>query len=120
MMKHKTSELEGALLDAAVAKAADVRLVDRYVEDGRRAVFDSGGTFRDAYTPSTSWALGGPLIERERISVYQSDRGGWSALPRGWLSDPDRKPPFVAGPTPLMAAMRAFVASKLGEEVDLG
>ena len=65
-----------------------------------------------AETPSLSWFI----INRERISIFQSDNGGWHALPRGWLSDPRRKTPQVWGPTPLVAAMRAYVGSKLPKE----
>lgn len=68
---------------------------------------------------STDWSHGGPIIERERIGVYQSDRGGWHGQYPGWLSDPPRRHPYIAGPTPLIAAMRCFVTSKLGDEVEV-
>tara|TARA_R110000796_G_C14209960_1_gene393103 strand:+ start:64 stop:489 length:426 start_codon:yes stop_codon:yes gene_type:complete len=62
------------------------------------------------YRPSTEWAHGGPIIERERLCVYD-DGYGWSAD-----SDGSQR---QAGPTPLIAAMRCYVASKLGDEVDM-
>jgi len=68
------------------------------------------------YEPSLYWAQGGPIIEREKIE--------WM-----WLPAPDkknqygaRKPSFsgaMDGPTVLIAAMRCYVASKLGENVDV-
>ena len=97
-MKIKTSELIGSTLDWAVAKCEDV-----YCFDG-------------SYTPSTDWAQGGPLIEREGISV---DRAGLA-----WTADlSDSVGGYIehteSGPTPLIAAMRCYVASKLGDEVEI-
>ena len=98
-MKHKISSLEGALLDAAVAKA----------ETGDSQV---PGTFR----PSTEWNDGGPIIERERISIVHGGMGDWHAF----MGDPQEG---VAGDgeglSPLIAAMRAYVASKFGDKVEL-
>ncbi len=64
---------------------------------------------------STDWAQGGPIIDRERISIRQ-----WANLPIvhaymptigvEWSSDDS---------SPLVAAMRCFVASKLGDEVEV-
>ena len=50
-MKIRTSELTGAALDWAVAKAI--------------------GEYKPMAVPhySTDWALGGPIIEREKISL---------------------------------------------------
>jgi hypothetical protein len=67
---------------------------------------------------STDWRYGGPIIERERISVWYDellvDVGGpWHAAielmvtPSGDLEGEYQH----SGPTPLIAAMRAFVAS---------
>ena len=59
----------------------------------------------------TNWSQGGPLIEREGISIYRMT-SDWSAAynPSGATQD---------GPTPLIAAMRCYVASRLGEEVEV-
>lgn len=112
-VKYKVSELEGVLLDAAVAKAEGLRDADGW---WARA----NGTYigKLDYEPSGDWAFGGPIIERERMelrcrsNVHQKDMGGWGASigPRG---------PYGFGPTPLIAAMRAYVASEFGEEVEL-
>ncbi len=56
-----------------------------------------------AWAPSTDWAQGGPLIEREKITLSDCE-GGWAAGYAGTLNS--------FGPTPLIAAMRCFVASK--------
>jgi hypothetical protein len=96
----KTSELTGAALDWAVAKCEGaVWAVWRFKE--RHAV----GEMRY----STSWSQGGPLIEREGIDTYQSGV---------WVAEMDCKH-TTEGPTPLIAAMRCYVASKLGDEVDI-
>jgi hypothetical protein len=75
------------------------------------------------FFPSTSWSDGGPVIERERIAVIENgyECTEWDAYVRGFYStdeglDGDG---FARGPTPLIAAMRAYVASKFGEEVEL-
>lgn len=120
-MKHKIADLEGAQLDAAVAKAEGVTLIERPKPQREMTpVWSSAGTFADTYTPSTSWGQGGPLIERERIMLTSYIDGDWEALAIG----PDRlvermESGRMRGPTPLIAAMRAFVASKFGVEIYL-
>jgi hypothetical protein len=93
----KTSELTGAALDWAVAKA------DGYPDED--ILVDC-----DYWNYSTDWRLGGSIIEREGIALYLYSDSEWNAHIGGRES---------VGPTPLIAAMRCYVASKLGEEVDL-
>lgn len=91
----KTSELTGAALDWAVAGCEDV------VYHG------------PAWTQySTDWAQGGPIIERQKIEIFIRDEE-WFA--HSSFSTPEDFP----GPTPLIAAMRCYVASWLGDEVDV-
>lgn len=103
----KVSELTDAALDWAVAKC-----------EGHDMEYFQ---VLDAYLPSTDWAEGGPIIERERIRLdcpwddqwdathpdgrHQAKKDGWT----GWIS----------GPTPLIAAMRCYVASKLGDDIEI-
>lgn len=122
-MKIKTSELIGPALDWAVAECEGVEvefgaweslwLVDKDVWSNSRCVQGDDGT---TYHPSRGWKIGGPIIKRERISVcwegtlwvgsrYNETEG------RYWAQ--------TSGPTPLVAAMRCYVASKLGNEVDV-
>ncbi len=108
----KTSELTGAALDWAVCLAlgrADM-LIDP--DDGEMMASDD-------FDYSTDWAQGGSIIERERIGLWPSAtlEGMWAARP-DYEIYPDRLPPAY-GPTPLIAAMRCYVASKLGDEVDV-
>jgi hypothetical protein len=67
------------------------------------------------YSPSTDWAQGGPIIEREGIHIkkHPSD---WIALPYDSVFSEEA---YQQGPTPLIAAMRCYVASKMGDEVDV-
>jgi hypothetical protein len=93
----KTSELTGAALDWAVAKCEGYRL-DLAPER--------------SYAPSTDWAQGGPIIEREKLAICI----GW----KQWLAfSDDTENAGVQGPTPLIAAMRCYVASKLGDDINI-
>jgi hypothetical protein len=99
-MKIKTDNLTDHALDWAVGQA--LKLPAPYWDE------------RGCCAPySTSWAQGGPIIERERIELVD-DSPGWLARIDLWAREI-----VVGGPTPLIAAMRCFVASKLGEEVDV-
>ena len=102
----KTAELTGAALDLAVAMAENWAGADFEVKPY-----------------STSWAHSGPIIEREGISVA-SDTSGvfegfvWFASYDSILTDAEDAV-GVRGPTPLIAAMRCYVASKLGDIVKI-
>lgn len=95
-MMRKTSELTGAALDWAVAKCEGLKL---------------GGL---PYNPSSNWKYGGPVIEREKIELRNDDATG-----EIWAQPWDQDEYQQSGPTPLIAAMRCYVASKLGDEVDV-
>ena len=100
-MKIKTSELQGAALDWAAAKC----------EGKDHIVRDISKYF---YAPSTDWNIGGPLIEREEISLYRVYKG----MPYPWCAERGREH-YTNAPSPLIAAMRCYVASKLGDEVEV-
>jgi hypothetical protein len=110
----KTSELKGAALDWAVAKCEGA--TDEW--DGYKPFFWRGvaciriGGFDVEYTPSTDWALGGPIIEREGIAIAAHLDGD------EWIAENYWREVTQTGPTPLIAAMRCYVASCLGDEVD--
>lgn len=116
-MRHKVSELEGALLDAAVAKAEGAVwkiFYDRCaVEELGYAIGGGTGCWLP-YEPSIEWMQGGPIIARERISLEPAFGAS------EWAADADEDGcRTVYGPTALIAAMRAYVASKFGDEVEL-
>lgn len=101
-MKIKTEVLLGAALDWAVAKCEGV--VRPYIKDG--------------------FCQRGPIIERELIETgptYTDDGktvSGWTAL---MFNDQRCEHDLIqaSGRTPLTAAMRAYVTSKLGDEIDI-
>jgi hypothetical protein len=113
-MKIKTAELEKQTLDWAVAKVL-----------GRPRAYLVGETFVDLHSMvdknranvhwSTDWAQGGPIIEREYIDIaYLPGNCTWVAVAD--LTDEKFE---QYGPTPLIAAMRCYVASQLGDEVEV-
>lgn len=104
MVEMKTSELIGKPLDWAVAQYVDkhVHIVDIHWGN---------------YCPSTNWAVGGPIIERERLCIDIDSAGVWMAWSKQNYEDEPRF--MVCGPTPLIAAMRCLVASKLGDNIDI-
>ena len=118
MAKVKTGELIGAQLDWMVAKCQG------YVEQGVYGTPE----FRDSevylrycdavlnscYSPTTDWAQGGPILDRERITIRQ-----WTNMPIIHAYMPHDGAPWGAGPTPLIAAMRCLITSKLGREVEV-
>jgi len=129
LMKHKTSDLTGEKLNMAVHRA---------LEASGQEVMTAGFPGLIAY--STSWSLAGPIIERERIGTLpvmklepsdkkEKRRTGYAftEIPNGWVagyrpsitSNFDWVGVHQAGPTQLIAAMRAYVAHKLGDEVEL-
>jgi len=98
----KTSELTDRALDWAVAEALGTVHKN---EDGQY----------HSWWPSTDWSQGGPIIEREGIGLW---RGYTPTL--AWVANKPKGIPFEQhGPTPLVAAMRCYVASKLGDEIEI-
>lgn len=120
-MKVKTSELTGAALDWAVAKCNGKTLHyfvdDPFKKDPWLTVDGIADQPLHSHTPSSDWAQGGPIIEREEITVC------WQGAT--WVGSKfnvrvtDEYEFQQTGTTPLIAAMRCFVASKLGDEVDV-
>lgn len=138
-MKIKTNELIDITLDWAVAsiEGAQISIV---VVDGIPEIWDNEDIYdnfkgQDCYcnrdgkprfirdgkpvglwgNPMKSylnWSQGGPIIERERILIEPHSGNQWCAT----YKCPDA---IYDGHTPLIAAMRAYVASKLGDEIEI-
>lgn len=117
----KTSELTGAALDWAVAKcegkADQPGEVTRIA--GQLWCWEDGERMR--YLPSDNWAQGGPIIEREGmcLSIQNDDHGNTYSGKARWWAQMGCRTRTAYGPTPLIAAMRCYVASKLGDTVDI-
>lgn len=136
-MLKPIDQLSGAALDWAVGKANGwITYPSDSIEHGRwyhitPSIAPKGHEhnrlFVPDYQPSRNWCQGGPIIEREDISFRKyhnpkSEAHGtyWAKVCResGSMVRWSKKSAF-SGPTPLIAAMRLYVASKLGHEIDI-
>ena len=120
-MKIKTTELTGPALDWVVAQVVHANLQRTYGEPvfnpKTKRIYQTEGLRQIGvnYSPSTNWAQGGPIIEQEGITVCH----GSPVRGLEWLACDRSSTHIQHGPSYLIAAMRCFVASKLGEEVEL-
>jgi hypothetical protein len=97
----KVCELRGAALDWAVTKCEGF---DHSIDAGFKEWGMNGW--------ATNWELGGPIIEREGIELFRNNEKSY------WFTSRARNQ-IGTGPTPLVAAMRCYVASKMGDEIDV-
>jgi hypothetical protein len=118
----KTSELCGVQLDYAVAKCeGEVHIEPDF--DGFHVLRYAKGKPYDFF-PSTNWAQGGLIIQKYIGNLWRWNRTDESQ-PIVWCAVIYKEVPECTevhtyeGPTPLIAAMRCLVASKLGDEVNL-
>lgn len=123
-MKVKTSELIGPALDWAVAQATGTKPVYTWRAFGVKhyGAWETAPAIGPAVMLrpySTDWAQGGPIIEREGIQInfmrFDSPPY-WTAHAEDLIN---KMRVGAWAPTPLIAAMRCFVSSKLGDEVDV-
>ena len=112
----KTSELTGYQLNyaVAIAEGMDAKGVV-YAWQGQAKLKIQRSTVPCEYDEVTfnyagDWAQGGLIIERENICLW-TEGYDWEAKQYGVWEE--------WGPTPLIAAMRCYVGSKLGNEVDV-
>jgi hypothetical protein len=110
-MLMKTSELTGAALDWAV----------HYAIHGQCEGYSP-------YEYSSDWSQGGPIIDREDIAMSSKPDGLWAAYASkgtrlvqhgGQAVEVFNWTYKQQGYSPLIAAMRCYVASKLGDEIDV-
>lgn len=121
-MKIKVGEATQNQLNWMVAKCEPDDTVRIYFDEdtGEKLCHDDWDI--PEFNPTTDWSQGGPIIEREKIGIMHIENRQahqqWAAGEHD--SDyPDRFWEVVCGPTPLIAAMRCFVASRLGDEVEI-
>ncbi|MBR8054168.1 phage protein NinX family protein [Burkholderia vietnamiensis] len=111
----KVSELSGDRLDFWVCRAELGEFAGRRLDDVVIAAAKAKIGSSLPYWPSRSWLIGGPIIERNDYLLpyptppYRAHLGKYSAATPGGFEH--------SGDTPLIAAMRAYVASKFGDEV---
>ncbi len=120
MIKVKVSELSGIALDYMVA-----------VLENRDSTylnyFTSQWHLNKSLHYSTNREKGGAIIERELIATepnwnnagYHSPTGYWDWLAHVLGDTNIDDPHTMNGSTPLIAGMRCYVASKLGDTVDV-
>lgn len=133
-MKIATKDLTGPALDWAVAKAEGALApLGNLHQVGQQLFIGVGGDLGEpgdwvVYQPSIDWSQGGPIIEREGINLWSPNGFSgvkffkadgtplWYAV-NGTTSLAKRASGMDA--SPLIAAMRCYVAIKLGDEVDI-
>ena len=125
MKKVKTSELIGPALDWAVAKCEGKNGVLH--DDGITrciVIAASSGVYKGIWRPSLNWMQSGPIVEREIGNLWKHNKLDPNE-PDVWTAAAYHKAPdgtmlyYEDGHTPLIAAMRCFVSSKLGDEVEI-
>jgi hypothetical protein len=105
----KVKALDGPKLDYWVARAAGhVKTESEWRSN-----------WASFWTPSTEWGTGGPIIEQEHIAITRVPAlKAWHASI--WRKGSYERIATLEGDTALQAAMRVFVVSKFGEEVEDG
>lgn len=124
----KITELSGDLLDWAVAKCEGLIDDDNEWMDNRFIP-------EEFYHPSEQWSQAGEIIQREGISIRRHEKlGMWYAMQCKDSGDGElvrwSKVTYIGrtlhqgsrlqrfeGETPLIAVMRCYVASKMGEMI---
>ena len=125
----KTAELIGPALDWAVAKCEGGFGIQQHTKFHNKPWFfyqryeDEPDVvhhfYLNEYEPSTDWAQGGPIIEREggfHLKIWLESRPDTKCEAHIHNYDGDW---IQFGPTPLIAAMRVYVASKMGDEIEI-
>lgn len=130
---YKIDDLEGRLLDEAVALAQGWRRAN-FVKMTCSLVFDEAGAYWSSedemkslvhrFRPSRQWDDAGPVIEAAGVALAPARTGVGKGCIEGWRARIDDHEAGLAHETrakaPLLAAMRCYVLSKFGESVSLG
>jgi len=106
-MKKQIKDLELHELDFLVAKAEGL---DAKIQNKACLIYDPFSHVC-IYSPTTNPSQSWPIIEREMISTIYID------YYTKWMAESEEHSGF--GETSLESAMRAYVASKFGDEVDI-
>jgi len=118
-MKIKVSDTTTLQLDWLVAKCEGKNGVLH--DDGITrciVIAAASGVYKGTFNPAINWNIGGPIIEREGLSIQHMG----DDFENPWMSrrgDGHWEGGWASGSTPLVAAMHCFVVSKLGENVEL-
>lgn len=110
----QVKDATGAVLDYMVAKCQGFESLDSDMWLVRDGISDMP---LHAYTPSSDWSQGGPIITHKQIGLDQ-----FKGQPcRAYKRTPARHEHAMFAPEghPLIAAMRCYVSSVLGDEVEV-
>lgn len=127
MSKLNVSKLSGAALDWVVANCQGLPI--KHDPMGFKTGSEAGFWVWDddpkskmgrpwligrEYSPCTKWDQGGPIIEEKNITLLP-------AYPHdfGWIAATHKDKEGCFGGTPLVAAMRCYVESVLGSEIEV-
>jgi hypothetical protein len=113
--RHKpVSDLSGPALDWAAAHCEGTG--KHWLERWNAGVDKRFVYCQVLYNYSTNWGIAGPIIEREGIYLWRpyGSKGAWSAKMADWSNDQ-----VAHNDKPLIAAMRCYVASRLGDTVEI-
>lgn len=118
MASVKISELTEPQLNWAVAQLEKPDGAVVVIHNGMVRYFSGHEkAFKAKYSQpllfSSDWGQGGPIIERERLDLFQVLNSNQ------WASKSNIGNYEQYGSTPLTAAMRCHVASKLGDTVEI-
>lgn len=121
LIEVKTADLQGEALGWAVGKAEglDVLLAPPQYGNPWRVFARYQATATEhtkRHTPWQDWALAGPLIEKNMVSLHcpQSTDDVWA----GWVIT-DKGEFCQGGDSALIASCRSIVAAKLGDTVQV-
>lgn len=118
-MKIKVSEATGIVLDWLVTSIENPEVIEYGVDYWLSHYRHTTKYGEYVYRWHQSWAQGGPIVEREWLDITPwpnetREDMRWHCQQHDTANDCAQY-----GPTPLIAAMRCYVASKLGDEVEV-
>lgn len=117
-MKIKVSKAEGPTLDWMVAKVLNFERVTRG-RLGSAYCWDAWGR-PIQFCPTTDWNIGGPILSEARISRTIDHSGLWVAYwTDGYMDGDEGRKWMHCDRRELVAGLRCFVSSKLGDEVEV-
>ena len=127
MKTVKVPDLSGPALDWVVAKCEGY--LPSYTDPAKAVspLYRDGEHVQLRALPySFDWSLAGPIIEREKMALwFDGESNDYAASGPLLMNTPTESQAFYGiplpthGPTPLIAAMRCYVASRLGDTVEI-
>ena len=113
------TELNGFQLDYAVAVCEGIQVTgDPRFSLSYEKIDHDGRPYFTHWEPSSNWAQGGPIIERERIAIKPLPFGKTLAYKNPCGGKYQQGFPYC-DKSMLVAAMRCYVASKLGDSIEI-